>query len=291
MIGSRGLRRAARPRRRGRRALARSRARSRSTNPTVELARRGIPRRERPPAAAFEGVDAVVNLIGENINQRLTPAAKERIHDSRVRATKNLVDGMAGAERTPGVLVSQCAVGYYGDHGEAIVDESTPPAEDWTGRLCADWEAAAMDAASGGRPRRRAPQRAGARSGWRPPEAAPPALQARRRRAARRRSPVHAVDPPRRRGRAVPLGARHRRRSAVRSTPARPTPVTNREFSKALGPCPSPSRDRPDPPLRSGRDARRGADRPEHPGHATASARRRVQLPRGRPALRDLLGR
>jgi len=130
-------------------ALSRDPGRARATNPTVSW-HPWHPATERPPAAAFEGVDAVLNLIGENINQRLTPAAKQRIYDSRVRATKNLVDGMAAAETSPGVLVSQCAVGYYGDNGEAIVDESTPPADDWTGQLCADWEAAAMDAASSG---------------------------------------------------------------------------------------------------------------------------------------------
>jgi uncharacterized protein len=129
--------------------LSRDPARARATNPTVKW-HAWHPASERPPTPAFEGVDAVLNLIGENINQRLTPAAKRRIHESRVRATKNLVDGMAAAERTPGVLVSQCAVGYYGDNGEAIVDESTPPADDWTGQLCADWESAAMDAANGG---------------------------------------------------------------------------------------------------------------------------------------------
>ncbi|MDQ3571315.1 MAG: TIGR01777 family oxidoreductase [Actinomycetota bacterium] len=125
--------------------LSRDPSRARETNPTVTW-HQWQPESERPPAIAFEGVDGVVNLIGENINQRLTDGAKERIHASRVRATKNLVDGMLAAERTPRVMVSQCAVGYYGDRGEAIVDESTPPAEDWTGGLCADWEAAALAA-------------------------------------------------------------------------------------------------------------------------------------------------
>jgi hypothetical protein len=129
--------------------LTRDPARARATNPTVNW-HAWHPATERPPAPAFDGVDAVLNLIGENINQRLTPGAKERIRDSRVRATKNLVDGMVAAERSPRVLVSQCAVGYYGDHGEAIVDESTPAAGDWTGQLCADWEAAALEAGSAG---------------------------------------------------------------------------------------------------------------------------------------------
>jgi uncharacterized protein len=126
--------------------LSRDPERARRTNPAASW-HGWQPATERPPDAALHGVDAVLNLIGENINQRLTPSAKERIRDSRVRATKNLVDGMLAADPTPGVLVSQCAVGRYGDRGEAIVDESTPPADNWTGRLCADWEAAALDAA------------------------------------------------------------------------------------------------------------------------------------------------
>jgi uncharacterized protein len=129
--------------------LSRDAERARQTNPAASW-HSWQPATERPPGAALQGVDAVLNLIGENINQRLTASAKERIRDSRVRATKNLVDGMLAADRTPAVLVSQCAVGRYGDRGEALVDESTPPADDWTGRLCADWEAAALDAASEG---------------------------------------------------------------------------------------------------------------------------------------------
>jgi uncharacterized protein (TIGR01777 family) len=67
-----------------------------------------------------------------------------------VRATKNLVDGMLSAAPVPRVLVSQCAVGRYGDRGEAIVDESTPPAADWTAQLCVDWEEEALAAERGG---------------------------------------------------------------------------------------------------------------------------------------------
>jgi uncharacterized protein (TIGR01777 family) len=129
--------------------LSRDPARARETNPTVSW-HPWDPANERPPAAAFAEVGAVVNLIGENINQRLTDEAKRRIYDSRVRATKNLVDGMLAADHTPPVLVSQCAVGYYGHHGEAIVDESTRPGDTWTARLCIDWEQAALAAGPGG---------------------------------------------------------------------------------------------------------------------------------------------
>ncbi|MGH2952802.1 MAG: TIGR01777 family oxidoreductase [Solirubrobacterales bacterium] len=125
--------------------LSRDPARARETNPTVGW-HVWSPAAERPPEAALEGVDAVVNLIGESLNQRLTPEAKERLRESRVRATKNLVDGMLAAPHPPRVLVSQCAVGYYGDRGDAILDESAGPGDDWTAELCADWEAEALEA-------------------------------------------------------------------------------------------------------------------------------------------------
>lgn len=129
--------------------LSRDPERARATNATITW-HPWEATEERPPAEALEGVDAVVNLIGESLDQRLTPEAKERIRASRVRATKNLVDGILAAPEPPKALVSQSAVGYYGDRGEAIVDESSPPSEDFLARVCVDWEAAALAAADDG---------------------------------------------------------------------------------------------------------------------------------------------
>ena len=129
--------------------LSRDPARARATNPTLGW-HAWDPANERPPEVAFDGVDAVINLIGEDINQRLTDEAKRRISDSRVRATKNLVDGLVAATPSPPVLVSQSAVGYYGDHGEAIVDESTPPDTTWTAQMVVEWEQAALAAEGSG---------------------------------------------------------------------------------------------------------------------------------------------
>jgi uncharacterized protein (TIGR01777 family) len=129
--------------------LSRDPARARQTNPTVSW-HAWDAASERPPEGSFEGVDAVVNLIGENINQRLTDEAKERIRASRGRATKNLVDGMLAASPTPATLVSQAAIGYYGDRGEAIVDESTPAAEGFLPQIVVEWENEALAAARGG---------------------------------------------------------------------------------------------------------------------------------------------
>lgn len=125
--------------------LTRDPQRARQGNPTVTW-HAWNPVVERPPASAFEGVDSVVNLIGEPIDQRWTDAAKQRIRDSRERSTKNLVDAINAAEPRPKALVSQSGVGYYGDRGEAVVDESTGPGSTFDAEVCVAWEAAAREA-------------------------------------------------------------------------------------------------------------------------------------------------
>lgn len=104
------------------------------------------PTLERPPAAAFDGVDGVVNLVGERIAQRWTDEAKAKIMESRRTATHNLVGAIAGLQRRPTVLVSQSAVGYYGDRGAAILEESDGPGgESFDSRVVVEWEKAAHE--------------------------------------------------------------------------------------------------------------------------------------------------
>lgn len=129
--------------------LSRDPARAAETNPTVSW-HAWDSTSERPPAAALDGVDGVVNLVGEEINQRLTPEAKARILESRERSTKNLVDALAASTPRPRVLVSQSATGYYGDRGESVVDESTPAGSDFLADVCVKWEAAAQPATDAG---------------------------------------------------------------------------------------------------------------------------------------------
>lgn len=127
--------------------LTRDPDRARRTNPRVGW-HQWDGGAQPPPSGAFEGVDAVLNLIGEPINQRLTEPVKERIRASRVDATSSLVKELGALDQKarPSVLVSQSAVGYYGDRGDAIVDESTPPGTDFLARLCQDWEDAGRQA-------------------------------------------------------------------------------------------------------------------------------------------------
>ena len=129
--------------------LTRDPDRARSTNPTVSW-HAWNPSLERPPDEAVAGAEGVINVVGETINQRWTEEAKQRIHDSRVQATRNLVQAISTSEPRPAVLVSQSAVGYYGDRGDAMVDEDTPAGSSFDAQLCVEWEAAAREAEQAG---------------------------------------------------------------------------------------------------------------------------------------------
>jgi uncharacterized protein (TIGR01777 family) len=125
--------------------LTRDPERARGTNPSV-VWHGWEPTLERPPAEAFDGVTGVVNLVGERIDQRWTDEAKERIRESRRTGTRNLVGAIAGLQEKPHVLVSQSAIGYYGDRGEAILDESAEPGEGFDSEVVREWEGAAGEA-------------------------------------------------------------------------------------------------------------------------------------------------
>ncbi len=104
------------------------------------------PSTERPPPEAFDEVDAVVNMVGEEIDQRLTDKAKLRIRESRITATRNLLQAIEALESRPATFVGQSAIGYYGDRGEAILDEDAAPGEGFGGEITVDWEAAELEA-------------------------------------------------------------------------------------------------------------------------------------------------
>jgi uncharacterized protein len=81
-----------------------------------------------------------VHLAGENLAQRWNDDVKRRIRESRERGTRALVDGIRAAEPRPRVLVSISAIGYYGDAGDRLLDEDTPPATDFLAQVCVAWE-------------------------------------------------------------------------------------------------------------------------------------------------------
>lgn len=92
------------------------------------------------PDHAIAGRDGVIHLAGENVAQRWSRKAKEAILASRETGTRNLVEGLRGIAPPPRVLVSSSAVGYYGKHGDERLDESAGPGDDFLARVCVAWE-------------------------------------------------------------------------------------------------------------------------------------------------------
>jgi uncharacterized protein (TIGR01777 family) len=92
-------------------------------------------------ASALAGVDAVVNLCGINVGQqRWSGAFKQSLRDSRIEPTEVL--SAAVVEAGVPTLINASAVGYYGDTGHRIVDETAPAGRGFLAQLCEDWEAA-----------------------------------------------------------------------------------------------------------------------------------------------------
>lgn len=125
--------------------LTRDPAKARPKNPTVSW-HAWQAATERPPAEALENVDAVVNLIGEEINQRLTDDAKRRIRESRITASHNLLQALEAADSSPKVFVGASAIGFYGDRGEAMLDEESEPGEGFMADIPVEWEAGQKEA-------------------------------------------------------------------------------------------------------------------------------------------------
>lgn len=100
-----------------------------------------------PWAAAIDGAGAVVNLAGESIAaKRWSADQKRRIVESRVTATRSLVEAIRAASTPPAVLVSGSAVGYYGPLRDEVATEETPAGTDFLAGVCVRWEAEAARA-------------------------------------------------------------------------------------------------------------------------------------------------
>lgn len=107
------------------------------------------PDRDDFDPAVLDGVDAVVNMCGVGVgDKRWSGAFKQLLRDSRIDPTE--VISAAVADAGVPVLVNASAVGYYGDSGDAVIDESAPPGTGFLAQLCVDWEAATAPAQDAG---------------------------------------------------------------------------------------------------------------------------------------------
>ena len=96
------------------------------------------------------GVTAVVHLAGEPVAQRWTSAHKTAIRDSRVQGTALLARTIAGLAGPRPVFLSGSAVGYYGDRGDELLDETSAPGSGFLASVSQAWEAATLPASEAG---------------------------------------------------------------------------------------------------------------------------------------------
>lgn len=99
---------------------------------------------------ALEGLDAVIHLAGESVSWRWTEAKKQRILKSRTEGTRLLAETLARLKHPPACLISASAIGYYGDRGDELLCEDSPPGHDFLAQVCQQWEAACEPARQAG---------------------------------------------------------------------------------------------------------------------------------------------
>lgn len=105
----------------------------------------------KPPMEAFEGVNAVINLMGEGIaEKRWDEDQKKKIYDSRIIGTRMIVDAIKEMPKKPSVLASASAIGIYGNRGDEDISEEASTGSDFLATVCKDWEAEALKAKDAG---------------------------------------------------------------------------------------------------------------------------------------------
>jgi len=101
--------------------------------------------------SALDGADAVIHLAGEGVAaHRWSPEQKRRVLESRTRGTTAVAEAMARMSPRPGVLLSASAVGYYGDRGDEELTEESSAGGGFLADVCVQWEASTAAAADAG---------------------------------------------------------------------------------------------------------------------------------------------
>ncbi len=107
------------------------------------------PMREIPPQLV-SGFDAVINLSGESVSGRWTEERKNSIRTSRVISTQNLSHALAQTENPPQTFVCASAIGFYGNRGEEVLTEESSSGAGFLAEVSREWEAATEPAAHAG---------------------------------------------------------------------------------------------------------------------------------------------
>ncbi len=92
----------------------------------------------------IKNADAVINLTGANILHFWTAKYKQKIINSRILTTRNIVEALGVDGKA--VFCSASATGYYGNCGDDILTEDSPAGNDFLAKVCIDWEKEALKA-------------------------------------------------------------------------------------------------------------------------------------------------
>jgi uncharacterized protein (TIGR01777 family) len=106
------------------------------------------PAKGEPPTDSLSDADAVIHLAGEPVAQRWSGEAKQKIRESRVASTRNLVQALSKLSQRPRTLVCSSAVGYYGSRGDETLTESSAAGSGFLAEVCQVWEKEAAAAES-----------------------------------------------------------------------------------------------------------------------------------------------
>ena len=102
-------------------------------------------------ATELNGADALIHLSGESVaSGRWTAAKKRAIRDSRILSTQLLASALVAIDRPPRTWLCASAIGWYGDRGDAWLDEDAAPGAGFLAGVCAEWEAATEPAKDAG---------------------------------------------------------------------------------------------------------------------------------------------
>jgi uncharacterized protein len=89
--------------------------------------------------SSLDGAHTVINLTGENINQKFTEESKAKIRSSRIDSTKAIHEAIEKCDQKP-FWINASAIGFYGSGGDQILDESAPSGSGFLGEVCEEWE-------------------------------------------------------------------------------------------------------------------------------------------------------
>jgi uncharacterized protein (TIGR01777 family) len=109
------------------------------------------PENRKVDLPAFRNIDGLVHLAGENIaGGRWTAERKRRIRESRISGTKLIAETVSKLDPPPGVLISASAIGYYGDRGDEVLQETSNAGTGFLADVCQQWEASTAAATRAG---------------------------------------------------------------------------------------------------------------------------------------------